>query len=76
MRGNYEGQATMLCIVSPDQRVPKEHPFRRIKIMADKEATRQKRKGIKPKTLGGDKGYDTRGFVSMLKKREITPHVS
>src|SRR3990172_6675449 len=37
---------------------------------------RQKRKGIKPKTLGGDKGYDTRGFVSMLKKREITPHVS
>lgn len=37
MRGNYKGQATMLCIVSPDQRVPKEHPLRRIKIMTDKE---------------------------------------
>ena len=37
MRGNYEGQAAMLCIISPDQRVPKEHPLRRIKAMADKE---------------------------------------
>lgn len=38
--------------------------------------TRQERKGIKPKTLGGDKGYDTRDFVNMLKSRDITPHVS
>src|SRR3989338_6043933 len=37
MRGNYEGQAALLCIISPDQRVPKEHPLRRIKAMADKE---------------------------------------
>lgn len=39
MRGNYERQATMLCIVSPDQRIPKDHPLRRIKAMADKELT-------------------------------------
>lgn len=37
---------------------------------------RQKKKYIKPKTLGGDKGYDTRDFVNMLKNRNITPHVS
>ena len=37
---------------------------------------RQVRRGIKPKTLGGDKGYDKRGFVSMLRSRKITPHVA
>jgi transposase len=37
---------------------------------------RQARRGIKPKTLGGDKGYDKRGFVSMLRSRKITPHVA
>lgn len=37
---------------------------------------RQARKGVKPKTLGGDKGYDTRGFVKTLRGRKITPHVA
>jgi len=37
---------------------------------------RQGRKRIRPKTLGADKGYDTRGFVRMLRKRKITPHVA
>lgn len=37
---------------------------------------RQVRKGVRPKTLGGDKGYDTRGFIGMLREREITPHVA
>ena len=37
---------------------------------------RQGRRGVKPKTLGGDKGYDKRGFVSMLRGRKITPHVA
>src|SRR5512139_3041955 len=37
---------------------------------------RQARKGIKPKTLGGDKWYDNRGFVSMLRGRKIIPHVA
>jgi transposase len=36
---------------------------------------RQARKGIKPKTLGGDQGYDQRGFVSLLRGRKITPQV-
>jgi transposase len=37
---------------------------------------RQARKRIRPKTLGGDKGYDRREFVRMLRRRKITPHVS
>ena len=37
---------------------------------------RQKRKGVKPKTLGGDKGYDTGDFVSLLRRKKITPHVA
>lgn len=38
--------------------------------------TRQARTGVKPKTLGGDKGYDTRPFVTDLRKRKIAPHVA
>ena len=38
--------------------------------------TRQEKKGIKPKTLGADKGYDTKDFVSSVRSRNITPHVS
>ena len=37
MRGRFERQATMLSIVSPDQRVPQDHPLRKIKTMADCE---------------------------------------
>jgi transposase len=37
---------------------------------------RQARRRIKPKTLGADKGYDTRDFVAALRTRKITPHVA
>lgn len=37
---------------------------------------RQARKKIRPKTLGGDKGYDTHDFVAMLRGRKILPHVA
>ncbi|HUL22550.1 MAG TPA: IS5 family transposase [Thermodesulfobacteriota bacterium] len=37
---------------------------------------RQSRKRIRPRTLGMDKGYDTKGFVSILRRRKITPHVA
>src|SRR5512143_322229 len=36
---------------------------------------RQARKGVRPRTLGADKGYDTQGFVAVLRGRKITPHV-
>src|SRR5512138_1193523 len=35
MRGRNEGQVTMLSLVTPDQRVPKEHPLRKVKTLAD-----------------------------------------
>ena len=31
---------------------------------------------FKPKTLGGDKGYDTRDCVADLRRRRVTPHVA
>jgi transposase len=35
MRGSEKQQATMLSLISPDQRVPKDHPLRRIKQLCD-----------------------------------------
>ena len=32
--------------------------------------------GEKQVTVGADKGYDTRGFVREMRKRNVTPHVS
>jgi len=37
---------------------------------------RQARKGVFPRSLGADKGYDTKGFISMLRDRKVTPHVA
>ena len=33
-------------------------------------------RGFHPRTLGGDKGYDTRDFVADLRRRRVTPHVA
>src|SRR5437667_10663481 len=35
MRGTETKQATMLSLLSPEQRVPRDHPLRRIKLLAD-----------------------------------------
>jgi transposase len=43
---------------------------------AESMLKRQARKGVRPKTVGADKGYDTREFVKWLRKRKITPHVA
>ena len=37
---------------------------------------RQKANGIRPRTLGADKGYDTADFIADLRTRGITPHVA
>jgi transposase len=37
---------------------------------------RQRRNGIRPRTLGGDKAYDTADFVAALRAEGITPHVA
>ena len=33
-------------------------------------------RGFRPKTLGGDKGYDTRESVRAMRGRRVTPHVA
>ena len=33
-------------------------------------------RGFHPRTLGGDKGYDTRDWVADLRRRGVTPHVA
>ncbi len=43
---------------------------------AEQMLKRQAKKRRKPKTLAGDKGYDTKGFVEMLQKRQIAPHIA
>lgn len=37
---------------------------------------RQARKRIRPRTLGADKGYCTRGFIAQLRQRRIRPHLA
>jgi transposase len=33
-------------------------------------------RGFRPKTLGGDKGYDTKGCVKAIRERGVTPHIA
>jgi transposase len=33
-------------------------------------------RGFRPRTLGADKGYDTRECVAAMRKRRVTPHVA
>src|SRR5262249_40723077 len=40
MRGEVERQAPMLTLTTPERRVPKDHPIRRIKALADAELAR------------------------------------
>jgi len=37
---------------------------------------RQRQKGVKVKSLGADKNYDTHSFVDFLRGRKIAPHVA
>jgi transposase len=43
---------------------------------AEEMIKRQRRKGIRVKSLGADKNYDTHGFVDFLRGRKIVPHVA
>lgn len=38
--------------------------------------SRQRKKQLRPKSVGGDKGYHTRAFVAALRSRGIKPHVA
>ncbi len=43
---------------------------------AERMLKRQRRKGLRVRTLGADKGYDTKDFVDLLRQRRIIPHVA
>jgi transposase len=43
---------------------------------AEEMIKRQRRKGVRVKSLGADKNYDTCGFVNFLRGRKIAPHVA
>jgi transposase len=44
--------------------------------MVPKLLDQAKERYFRPKTLGGDKGYDTRDCVSDMRERRVTPHVA
>jgi transposase len=43
---------------------------------AEQMIKRQRQKGVRVKSLGADKNYDTRGFVDFLRGRKILAHVA
>ena len=43
---------------------------------AKKLLARQAKKRVRPTTLGGDKGYHTKGFVAHLREHDIAPHIA
>ena len=50
-------------------------------LMTETEAAkemlaRQRRKRVRPGSLGGDKGYHTKDFVAHLRKHKIAPHIA
>src|SRR5215216_4513678 len=67
MRGRSSNQSSMICRVSPESRVPDEHPLREIKQLTD-AALRC--------TVGADRAYDTRDFVAACREQGVTPHVA
>lgn len=38
--------------------------------------SRQARKGVRPATLGADKGYHIKDFVAYLRRKKIAPHIA
>lgn len=44
--------------------------------VAEKMLKRQRQKGVKVKSLGADKGYDTQDFVKFWRRRKILAHVA
>ena len=38
--------------------------------------TRQRRKHLRPRSVGADKGFHTQHFVTQLRKKRIAPHVA
>ena len=77
MRGADKKQSSMLMLMSPETRVPEDHPLRAIKKLADEALTRVEMldnnvPGMRRITVAGDKGYDTSDFVEACRSRNVT----
>jgi hypothetical protein len=44
--------------------------------MVPKLVDQARERGFHPRTLGADKGYDTRDCVADLRQRQVTPHMT
>ena len=61
MRGEDEKQASMLCLISPSDRIPKDHPIRKVKELADA--------GLRDLSRVFDKMYNDAGRPSIPPER-------
>jgi hypothetical protein len=73
---SYAGHALMenlngLCVDLQIRSAIIPEPF-----AAEALLDRQRRKGVRPKSLSGDKGYHSRGFIQSLRGRGIRPHIA
>jgi transposase len=73
---SYAGHALMenrngLCVDLQIRPATEAEP-----VAAEAVLDRQRRKGVRPKTIGGDKGFHTRQFVERLRRYGIAPHIA
>ena len=62
MRGRHEEQEVMLAYVNLVERVPKDHPLRTIKTVADEALKRLTR--VRPDVLQGGPGLGATGAIA------------
>jgi len=67
----------MFSYISAEQRVPKEHPLRALRAMADAALELvEELAGWDRITLGADKGHDRKEFVLQLREHQVTPDIA
>jgi hypothetical protein len=86
MRGNAVQQLDVFSYVSPEQRVPHDHPLRPLRVMTDEANGTAERDatlvmleqipGTKHVTVGGDKAYDTADFLAECRNLKVMPRVA
>ena len=77
MRGAASGSRDLFSYVRLEERVPKDHPLRAVRALADAAlAMLDRRSSGRRITLGADKAYDVEAFVGALRERAVTPHIA
>jgi len=65
---NRNGLCVDVSVGAADGHAEREHALKMLR--------RLRRRGFQPRTLGADKGYDTRDFVHAVRQLSITPHIA